>query len=210
MNGENGQFRTAVFGGFHRQDVLDYITRYAETSNGEIKALQEQADRLSREKEEGARELEFLRKEHQAAIEARDVALAQVEAIRAELDSRRAEMDDQRAELEALRQEAAQMREAIQRLQPEVEAMEQLKHQIADIELDARTRADQDALATRQMAERILEKARQNFDLTRTDVEATASHMMGEMERLMGMLGKMTTAFDEDEQAIAALRVEEE
>ena len=210
MNEEKGQFRTAAIGGFNRQDVLDYITRCAEESNGKIQALQEQANQLRREREDAARELEALRTEHQAAVEARDAALVRAESAEAGLES-------QREELERLRREAAELRETVSRLQPEADAMEQLKHRLADIELDARARgeqivqkADREAQATRQAMEQIVGKTRQSFDVTRTDVEATVSHMVGEMERLIGMLNRLTTAFDENGQAIAALRVEEE
>jgi chromosome segregation ATPase len=207
---ENGQFRTAAIGGFHRQDVLDYIARSAEASNAKILSLQEQVDQLRQAGEDAAQELEALRAEHCAVVKERDDALAQAETNQSELECRQ-------EELEALRREAAELRETVTRLQPEADAMEQLKRQLTDIELDARTRGEQivqkanrEAETTRRTMEQILEKARQNFDVTRTDVEATASHMVGEMERLIGMLNRMTTAFDENEQAIAALRIEEE
>ena len=40
------QFRTAAFGGFNRQDVLDYLASSALANQQQLQAVQEQLDQL--------------------------------------------------------------------------------------------------------------------------------------------------------------------
>ena len=89
MNEQTGQFRSAAFGGFHRQDVLDYVEKLTKEKQ-EISAQLEketeariQAETSLAQAEEAAKgakeaqeamngELEYLRNE----LEARTAALA--------------------------------------------------------------------------------------------------------------------------------------
>ena len=210
VNEEIGQFRTAALGGFHRQDVLDYIAKSAESSNAKISALQEQVEQLTQERNDAKAESDALRAELETASQERDDAASKAECACVELER-------QEKELTELREETARLTAQVARLQPEVEAMERLKHQIADIELDARTRgeaivghAGTQAKETREKTTELLKKTKCRFDIARTDVEATTSHVMGELERLMGELNQLMVAFDGDERALSALLTEED
>ena len=210
MNEESGQFRTAALGGFHRQDVLDYIAKSAESSNDRISALQEQVEQLTQERDDAKEKLDFLRAELETASQERDNA-------KNEADCACVELERQEKELAELREKTAQLSAQVAQLQPDVEAMERLKHQIADIELDARTRgetivdhAGTQAKETREKPAELLKKTKCRFDAARTDVEATTSHVMGELERLMGELNQLMVAFDEDERALSSLLTEED
>ena len=48
------QFRTAAFGGFNRQDVLDYLASSALANQQQLQAVQEQLDQSRKELEESA------------------------------------------------------------------------------------------------------------------------------------------------------------
>ena len=52
MNENEGQFRSAAFGGFHRQDVLDYIETMTREHQAALAAAQEEKDALAQEKAE--------------------------------------------------------------------------------------------------------------------------------------------------------------
>ena len=41
MNENTGQFRSAAFGGFHRQDVLDYLERITRENQTQKQALEQ-------------------------------------------------------------------------------------------------------------------------------------------------------------------------
>ena len=45
------QFRNAMFGGFNRQDVLNFLTSSAEKNNEELAARQERCEELEKELE---------------------------------------------------------------------------------------------------------------------------------------------------------------
>ena len=130
MSEQTGQFRSAAFGGFHRQDVLDYVegltkekqnldARLAEEKEGRSKAesllaqAEEEAASLREAQETMAGELEYLRKE----LEARSEALSRAEE----------EVKILRGQVEALR--------------PGAESWEHIKERAGNIEISAHERA---------------------------------------------------------------------
>ena len=106
MSEQTGQFRSAAFGGFHRQDVLDYVegltkekqnldARLAEEKEGRSKAesllaqAEEEAASLREAQETMAGELEYLRKELEARSEALSRAEEEVKILRGQVEALR-------------------------------------------------------------------------------------------------------------------------
>ena len=95
-------FKTCVFGGFDREDVISYIRKTAEESQKKLEALMEETERLRVRCETAESELSALRT-RSAELEQQ---LADTEVLRAEAERLRAE-----GEIEKDRAEAAARRE---------------------------------------------------------------------------------------------------
>ena len=192
------QFRNAAFGGFNRQDVLDYLEKNARESGERLQRAEAERDELAARVQKLEADNRDLRQSHDTLTQERDLLLRDAD------------------ELAALRTEVQELRARTAQLQPEVDAFRELKRQLADIEVEARLRgeaivqkADNEAAAVRTGAERLLAQTRRTFETTRTDVETTISHLSGELERLCGVLNRLGTPLDENAAAVAALKLPE-
>lgn len=112
-------FKTCVFGGFDREDVISYIRKTAEESQKKLEALMEETERLRVRCETAESELSALRT-RSAELEQQ---LADTEVLRAEAERLRTEEETLRRENETLRGPAAQY--------------QSLKDHIADIEISS-------------------------------------------------------------------------
>ncbi len=130
MNEQTGQFRSAAFGGFHRQDVLDYL------------------EKLTKEKQEISAQLE---KETEARIRA-ETSLAQAEdaargakeaqeALNGELEYLRNELEARTAALAKAEDEIKILQTQVETYRPGAEAWEHIKEQAGTIEVSAHERA---------------------------------------------------------------------
>ena len=130
MNEQTGQFRSAAFGGFHRQDVLDYL------------------EKLTKEKQEISAQLE---KETEARIRA-ETSLAQAEdaargakeaqeALNGELEYLRNEREARTAALAKAEDEIKILQTQVETYRPGAEAWEHIKEQAGTIEVSAHERA---------------------------------------------------------------------
>ena len=118
-------FKTCVFGGFDREDVISYIRKTAEESQKKLEALMEETEHLRVRCETAESELSALRA-RSAELEQQ---LADTEILRAEAERLRTEEETLRRENETLRGPAAQY--------------QSLKDHIADIEISAHRRTEQ-------------------------------------------------------------------
>lgn len=118
-------FKTCVFGGFDREDVISYIRKTAEESQKKLEALMEETERLRVRCETAESELSALRT-RSAELEQQ---LADTEILRAEAERLRTEEETLRRENETLREPAAQY--------------QSLKDHIADIEISAHRRTEE-------------------------------------------------------------------
>lgn len=186
---QNNSFRTAGFGGFHRQDVLDYIERTAKEHTQETESLTAQ--------------LEAARKDAQAAEAELPELLGQLEAANARAQALEAENESLQAQLEPLLAEGC----TAQELRDQAEGYRQLKDDFATIELEARCRASSllekakaqaDAILAQARAEEseilaranaqaesIQEQARQQAERTIAQASDESEHIKAERRQLM-------------------------
>ena len=130
MSEQNGQFRSAAFGGYHRQDVLDYI----ETMTTEKNDLEKQR----REAAEGRDKAES---ELAACREALLTAEEEKEAMRSELEKLRGELEERTASLSQAEERIAALQEQVEQLKPGAESWNYIKDRAGDIEISAHERA---------------------------------------------------------------------
>lgn len=118
-------FKTCLFGGFDREDVVAFIEKTAEENRAAQESLQAENDALRRERDEAAAENAALRSltEEDARLTEENTRLAQqLEELRCQLSALRAEND-------ALRGPAGEY--------------QSLKEHIADIEISAHRRTEE-------------------------------------------------------------------
>ena len=201
--GEN-LFRTAAFGGFQKQDVLNYIESSAKEHREKLEALQGEVEQLRQGREElekRAQEQEERLSALTAERERLEGALAQREE---ELRQARADAEEKGARLSELEKQTAEQQEKLRRAEPAAQAYETLKDRTAGVELEAHRRAqviENEAQAkakeTLQKLEQWLGKVRAGYDLLRTDLDATIAHAAGELERVGKSLDGFPAEFDE-------------
>ena len=126
MNENTGQFRSAAFGGFHRQDVLDYLERITRENQTQKQALEQ-----ALAEEQAARA--------QAEARAQQAENKAAEAV-ADRESRQAQEKITAALAEAEAQVAA-LREKVNDLEPGAESWRRIKDTAGDIEVSAHERA---------------------------------------------------------------------
>ncbi len=142
------KLRTAAFGGFNRQDVVDYIESSARDHAAQLSALR-------------------------AELKDAQDKLAELEGEKARADALTERCNDLSARVEALspfEQEVVQLREEVAAYRPQAEAFAALKNTVADIEMDARTRAnqvvadaEQEAQTKRAIAETMLDRVMEEY-----------------------------------------------
>ena len=139
MSEKTGQFRGAAYGGFHRQDVLDYL------------------EKLSIERKEEREVWEAEKAGLLAALEEERAARARAENRLLLLEERAGEttgtqkaLAEKEAQLTQAKAEAEELRRQIGRLAPEAQSWQRIKDTAGDIEVAAHERAQitiQDAQA---------------------------------------------------------------
>lgn len=145
MSENAGQFRGAAFGGFHRQDVLDYLEQITLEHQREKEALEQtiEAQRAQADQDQDDRQAALAQAREEASQ-----AKAQLAAAQAELTAREAETAGLKEELELTRTllaeaeaQAAELREKVKALTPEAQAWKRIRDTAGDIEVGAHERA---------------------------------------------------------------------
>ena len=134
MNENAGQFRSAAFGGFHRQDVLDYlarITRENQDKTLELTKALEEAQSARTQAETALAEVKEQAAEAAAAQEAMAEELARTQKVLEETDAART----------AAEERAEELAERVRQLGPDAASWKRIKDTAGDIEVGAHERA---------------------------------------------------------------------
>ena len=193
---ENTTFKNSLFGGFNRQDVIDYIESASRKSSESIAALE--ADCSS------------LRDEISALQEERDTLAARVQALEEELASMTAERDELAcslgeakslgesfsAGLEEANASLSAANEELAVLRPQAEEYAKVKDHISGLELDAKRRADEIEGSTRTRLTAFLGDVQQQYNSLVTAVNTASTHASTELRKLEVTLSQLPLAFD--------------
>lgn len=164
-------FKSSVFGGFNRDDVIRYIEKTALESKQQLEALEQESDGLCRENAELRDKLAAAERERDSLKESYATASGAQEALKKGLTAAQETIAELRAQLEDTTQKAAfaqkeherlraaqkaeheremkKLQEELAALRAQAEEYSRVKAHIADIELSARERADALDAATR-------------------------------------------------------------
>ena len=140
---ENNTFKGSLFGGFNREDVIDYIKKTSAESTARIESLEGDIDKLCTQEQELRTQVSTLRGENDRLTQEHSDAAAERDTLRAALDAANDELTALRAEAEALRAENASLRAENDKLRPMAEQYSTIKEHLAGIELDAHQRAEE-------------------------------------------------------------------
>lgn len=212
MSNTGNRFRTVAFGGFHKQDVLDYITSAS-------KEHQDQAAGLKQEAESARQAREELAQKAESAEAALKKSTAECERLSATLTERTIALERAERELAALKAEhekaaarLAELEGKLPGLEEDAAAYAALKDRTATIELEAHRKAQETveqaqarAAKTRSEIESWLRRVQNGYQRLRTDVSATVAHLAGELEQGKKALEEIAPAFRQHDEALTEL-----
>lgn len=200
------QFRSATFGGFHRQDVLDYLEKSAAEHNQQVKDLEQKLDdarRRAQELEDGAAKLE----------QENELLAASAEGLKSRADTAEENLQQRDEQLTALQAEFDACSAKLKALEPDALAYATIKERATGVELDAHRRAEealQDAehraQALRSQTEQWLLRVMREYDALRSRTDATIFHAVDELQKAGGMLTEVTKMMSRQDGALEELR----
>lgn len=197
----DNQFRSAAFGGFNRQDVMNYLERSA-------KEHQQQMDELHSRLEQAQQETEQLRGQLAQAQE-------QVQQIRNELERSAADQQSAREQSDLLvqtQEELTLLRGQVARLEPDAAAYAAIKERTAGIELEAHRRAQAIVDQAQVQADQLrreqaawLERVERDYYDLRAQVGTTVTQAASELERVRQGLDNITLCMNNQHNALDRL-----
>lgn len=190
---ENNPFRSVAFGGFAKQDVVDYIERTAKEATQAQEELCQKNEDLRQEAEALRARVEELERSEKELREKNDALARERETLTGELNKERAA----RQKLEAIQAEADALREETERLRPDAQAYAQFRERLGAIECEARKRAaDLEANTIAQM-EKALSTFRSLYQEAAASFDAKAVHVTGELRKVEVNLSQLPRALDQ-------------
>jgi len=183
---ENYSIKSVAFGGFDKQDVIQYIEKSAQEAAAVQKQLQEENEVLREQLAAAMKELDELRsrvRDHQERLQ---------QALRQEAESRK-----QLELLKPLETEAAALRTENEALRPDAEAYAQFKESLGNIECEARKRAADLEEATSAQLRRTVDLFRAQYQELMSTFESTAAHVNSELRKVEVNLSQLPRAMDQ-------------
>lgn len=191
---ESNTFKSVTFGGFAKQDVIDYIEKMARESA----AAQ---DGLRRENEELKAEAEALKSQMDGLRSQLEVLNLEHERLTAALEA-----ETERAkELEPFKPEAERLCAELERLRPDAEAYAQFRERIGAIECEARKRAADLEESTQVKLKHMVEQFHQQYTQLMSTFNATATHVNSELRKVEVTLTQLPRALDCNETELKEL-----
>ena len=212
MSNQENRFRTVAFGGFHKQDVLNYITSAS-------KDYQDQSVDLKKKVESLQSERDALAEKNAAAEEVRKKNAADLERLSETLAERTDALTRAERELSALKESyeqaaarLAELEEKLPRLEADAQAYAALKDHTATIELEAHRKAQEtidqaqtQAVKIRSELEGWLRRVQSTYQHLRTDMTAAVNQLSGELERGVKALNEIPETFRQHDETLSDL-----
>ena len=198
-------FRSAAFGGFNRQDVLDYLEKTA----AENARKQQELQRRLEEAEEDRRKLASQESDQEERV---TILNRDRESLSQQLEQVKAVLEASREREEELRRERDSLRRRVAELEPGAAAYTAVKERAAGVELEAHCRAqnvlneaDRQARELRRGMEQWLGRVQVEYDALRSEVESTVSHAADQLEKAGKCLEQMTALLADQDVALEEL-----
>lgn len=209
------RFRTSPFG-FNRQDVINYIEAIHRDHAAQLQSMKKELEREKGQRSQMEEQGSLASTE--AAAATRDAQRSKEDLLTAQkaLEEAQRQREDLRLRLQAAQEDLAALQEAADRMAPAARAYETLKDKTAEIELDAHNRAqhiiqegEAQAEETREKVNQWLKQVESSYARLRSDVSATFTHTVNELERTARSLDGVTAELDSHGQRLHAIVPEE-
>lgn len=213
------QFRNAMFGGFNRQDVLNFLTSSAEKNNAELAARQERCEELEKDLERCREEIAALKEQLGQTAQEREEFKRQAEQLSIEIarvssvdQTRVAELGKKTEELSTLRGEVGRLSGLLTKLAPDAEAYAAIKERAAGVELEAHRRAQNVEARARAMAddlqsqmEQWMAQVEQQYIQLRTEVEVSVEQANQQLQAAGDSLNRVNVLLEEQQTALKSV-----
>ncbi|MCC8123238.1 MAG: hypothetical protein LIO58_06835 [Oscillospiraceae bacterium] len=197
MDATQQQFRTAGFGGFHKQDVLQYIESSVRAQEEQTAETQAELSRLTRERDAAQAQAD----EYGARVAALEEELRQ---CRQTLEQTAQERETARGEVTRLTERLSVLEAHVAQIEPLAQTYEQVKDRTAGVELEAHRRAraiEEEAMAqvrrTKAEVRVWADKVQMEYDRMRAELDGALKGISGDFgkmrERLQVISGTMGT-----------------
>ena len=205
-------FRNAAFGGFNRQDVLDYLEKTAADNAQRQQQLQQQLQQAMERAEEAEKRAAELEERIGILNRDREAMSQELEQLHSAVETTQDQEVAQQEQLDQLTQERDQLRGRVEALEPDAAAYAAVKDRTAGVELEAHCRAQavqnearRQADQVRRQAEEWLRRVERDYGGLRSQVEATVSHAADELDKAGRCLEEVTRLLGEQESALEEL-----
>ena len=208
----DSQFRSAAFGGFNRQDVMEYLERTSKEHNEALTQLRAQLEQAQKQLSEQDARQELLQGQVQRLTEARDAAVQETEREKKLRLNTEQKLQEKEASLAQREGEIHTLHGVVDQLRPNAEAYAAVKERTAGVELEAHRRAqaiqekaENDARHLRRQMEQWMQRVTREYDGLRTEVETTVSHAALQLDKAGKALEQVNEILNEREVALESL-----
>ena len=189
-------FKSSVFGGFNREDVIRYIEKTALESKERIEALERENDGLCRENAD-------LRSEAASVTAARDRLSDSLEDTLKKHESAKAALAEAEAQLAAARDTIARLesengtlQSTVAQLQKTADEYTAVRSHISDIELEARQRAGELEERTHRQLAYLLDTCRRQCEDLTAMLGSVCTNVSGKLKEMDASVSQLPAAFD--------------
>lgn len=134
MNENTGRFRSAAFGGFHRQDVLNYLERITRENQARIEELTKELDEAQRVRIQVEAEYKSVQEQAEQDASSR-------QALEEELSQTKKALEQAETALTEAQMQVKRLTTQVDGLEPEAASWRQIKDEAGSIEVSAHERA---------------------------------------------------------------------
>ena len=188
-------FKTCLFGGFDREDVISYIEKTAQENQERIRELTETIESLQSEKETALQDREAM-----------DEELASLRDNAARFQSLSEKYEALRARIDEVVERANQLDEENKQLRVQADEYQSLKDHIADIEISAHRRTQEFRAAAISQLHALVAQQQDQFARQRSQFGEVYSNVRSQLEAAQEALGTLDlSGFDQIEQQLTDL-----
>ncbi len=216
---ETKQFKTVVFGGFDRDDVVKYITETAEETDKCLQELQSRFDALTvqhesltasdtekAEKNDTLQEMIDRLEEEQAKLQAAHDALAKenkrlAESLQQSLD----ELHTWKVQSSSQHESNDALMAKMEQLRADAAAYDAVRKQIGDIECEAHQRANRIEQDAKERVRLLLVDSYAHYREVYSSLSAATQHVDTELRKINVSMSQLPLSFDHSTKQIEAM-----
>ena len=179
-------FKTCVFGGFDREDVISYIEKTAKEYKERLQELTDANEKLRQDNETMTGELAALRE-----------SAGKYEAVVLEYESLRAQVAELQEQSGRLEEQSRALQEKNEQLRVQADEYQALRDHIAEIEISAHRRTQEFRAAAVEQLHGMVARQRENYDRQREAFSGLYDGLRGQIQAAQDALGTLDlSSFD--------------